>query len=58
MAVNINEKQLEQLNHTKFLGVHIDEELSWKFHINHVSKKISKMTGIMGKARHYLSLTV
>ena len=32
MAVNINEKQIEQVNHTKFLGVHIDEELSWKFH--------------------------
>ena len=30
----------------KFLGVFLLENLSWKSHINHVCKKISKSTGI------------
>ena len=45
-----------KVKHTKFLGLHIDNELSWKYHIEQVASKISKMTGIMAKARHYLSL--
>ena len=37
------------------MGIYIDEELSWKHHINHIASKISKMTGIMAKARHHLT---
>ena len=37
------------------MGIYIDEELSWKHHINHIASKISKMTGIMAKARHHLA---
>lgn len=32
------------------------KELSWKHHIKQVTTKISKMSGIMITARHYLSL--
>ena len=38
------------------MGLYIDDELTWKYHLDHVASKISKMTGIMAKARHYLSL--
>ena len=27
---------------TKFLGINIDNNLTWKAHINHITKKISK----------------
>ena len=40
---------------TKYLGVLIDQHLSWKPHIDFVSKKISKSVGIIAKARFYLS---
>ena len=43
-------------DHTKFLGVYIDGKLCWKFHINYVSIKVSKIAGIITKARHYLEL--
>ena len=36
---------------SKFLGVLIDEKLSWKQHINDVSTKISKSNGILFKSR-------
>ena len=54
--VIINEQPINQVNYTKFLGLYIDEELTWKYHINHVTMKVAKMTGIMAKARHFLPL--
>ena len=42
---------LERENVTKFLGVLIDENLSWEQHINNVSTKISKSIGIPYKSR-------
>ena len=38
------------------MGLHIGEELSMKYYINHVTMKISKMTGLLAKTRPYLSL--
>ena len=55
MSITIDGQQIE-VKYTKFLGLLIDEELSWKYHINHVAMKISKLTGIIAKARHYLPL--
>ena len=45
----------KQVKQTKFLGVLIDQHLSWKPHIDFVSKTISKNVGIIAKARFYLS---
>ena len=36
--VIMNEHQINQVNYTKFLGLYIDEELIWKYHINHVNE--------------------
>ena len=40
---------------TKFLGVFIDENLSWKQHIEILSSKISKSIGILYKSRDVLN---
>ena len=40
---------------TKFLGIFIDENLTWKYHIEHVCNKVSKSIGIMYKSRNLLS---
>ena len=44
---------IKEVNYTKFLGLYIDENFSWKYHISHVTMKMSKMTGIWANARHY-----
>ena len=36
----VGKDQLEE--GCKFLGVYLDENLSWQNHINHISKNISK----------------
>jgi len=40
-TVLINNIILNRVNSTKFLGVHIDDKLTWNIHINEVSKTIS-----------------
>ena len=44
-----------QSNATKFLGVYLDEHLTWKYHINFISKQIAKSIGILSRTRFYLS---
>jgi hypothetical protein len=48
-------EMLKQKSTIKFLGVYIDEHLTWKQHISYVSKKISKSVGILHRCRFYLS---
>lgn len=42
---------------TKYLGVIIDEELSWKHHIDELSKQLVKYTGIFYKTRSKFPIT-
>ena len=39
----------------KFLGVIIDNQLTWKDHINYISGKIARSIGVIIKARKYLN---
>ena len=50
----IENNVLEQVDHTKFLGVYIDQHLTWKTHVNFIAAKISKSVGLLYKAKHYL----
>jgi Skp family chaperone for outer membrane proteins len=50
----IGGKSIELVNETKFLGVIIDDKLSWKSHINHICNKVSKGIGIIIRARQLL----
>lgn len=45
---------LECKRYIKYLGVIIDDRLSWTFHIDHVASKISKLVGIIAKMRHFV----
>jgi hypothetical protein len=43
----IDSKTIPQVASSKFLGVHIDQHLTWKVHISEISKKIAKNIGII-----------
>ena len=51
--VLLDDTSLERVDYTKFLGVLIDENLTWKTHINCVSKTLSRNIGIMNKLKLY-----
>ena len=55
VLLTLDNTVIKQVTETKFLGVLIDQHLSWKPHIDFVSNKISKSVGIIAKARFYLS---
>ena len=42
------------LNSVKYLGLYLDENLSWSVHINQLSKKLSRYNGILSKVRYFL----
>ena len=45
---------IERVTVTKFLGVFLDEKLKWTQHLNHISNKISKGLGIIGRVRNIM----
>ena len=47
---------LEKKDHIKYLGVLIDEKLTWKNQISNIWSRISTNTGIFLRLRRYLSL--
>ena len=53
--LQINNYNIERILSIKFLGVLLDENLSWKGHIKYAENKISKNIEILYKARDYLS---
>lgn len=50
----MNNRIINRVNNTKFLGLIVDSELSWKHHINSTTKKLSKAAFIINKAKHVL----
>ena len=54
LAIKIDKQNITRVASSKFLGVHIDELLSWKVHITQISKKMAKNTGIISRIRHLL----
>jgi hypothetical protein len=55
ISISINDQQIQRVQNTKFLGIVLDEKLTWKEHISNVRKKVSKGIGILYKCRKYLS---
>src|SRR6218665_2527213 len=51
----VNDTPLIQTRATKFLGVIIDQHLSWKDYVALISKKISKNIGIIDRIKYCLS---
>ena len=47
---------LEEKVFTKYLGVLIDQNLNWTYHIEHVNQQINKGIGMLSRLRHYVPL--
>ena len=47
---------LDRQDHIKYLGIIIDDSISWKYHISYICSKISRNIGIISQLRHYLSV--
>ena len=47
ISITANGQTINEVTETKFLGVMLDNTLSWNAHINYISKKVSKSVSIL-----------
>ena len=53
-GICINNTILNQVNYSNFLGITIDDQLSWRQHITFTSKILSKSIGVLKKVAKHL----
>ena len=46
-TLKINDTNIEQVTQFNFLGLILNSRLNWSSHVDHISKKISKVIGVM-----------
>ena len=54
IVIKIGKKHIIRANYVKFLGLLLDENLSWKYHLSELSKKLARTCGIFFKIRSLL----
>ena len=53
-SIYFDGERIERVSETKFLGVIIDDKLSWKNHVSYLCKKLQKSMGILRKVKYLL----
>ena len=56
--LHINATEIERTDHFNFLGLQLNHNLKWNTHINCVSLKISKVTGLLYKLKSVYPITI
>ena len=55
ISIGIDNTPIIRVSHTKFLGVYMDNSLTWNHHNTHITNIVSKYTGILFRLKHILS---
>ena len=56
--LSINNNLIEETDNVKYLGVHLDNKLSWKIHIDVLTRTLSKVCEVIYKLRHYVPFSI
>ena len=51
LSLKIGDTEIEEKSETNFLGVQLDNKLTWKAHIAHICKKVSKSIAVLRLVR-------
>ncbi len=54
LNIQLDDESLSSISSTKFQGVIINENLTWRNHIDEISKTISRNVGILNKLKHFV----
>ena len=55
ITILINKSALKETDHVRYLGILIDSQLSFKYHIDELNKKISRSISVLCKIRPFVS---
>ena len=55
ISIQISDENISQTKASKFLGIIIDENLTWKTHMNDIARKVAKNIGIINKVKTIFS---
>ena len=58
VIIRFGKKKIKRESCVKFLGIMLDANLSWKYHIAELSKKLSRSIGFFYKIRHLVPLEI
>ena len=58
LELKINSLPIEQVLASDFLGLVINDTLTWKYHINKISLKISKVLSVMRRIKYIVSTLI
>ena len=58
IRLKFSKNQIHQEKYVKFLGVLLDEHLTWKYHITELSRKLARVSGVLFKIRYCLPINV
>ena len=58
VSIKIGSLPVKRTSYVKFLGILLDENLSWKYHLTELSKKLARTCGMFFKVRHFLPINV
>ena len=50
----LDNASLERVNKTKFLGIIIDENLTWKYHVDSLTKTLPRNCFVLNRLKHYI----
>ena len=54
----LNRKAISEKDRVEYLGVLMDQHLTWKYQITNVSRKVSRGVGILAKLRNFVNLDI
>ena len=58
LQIKVNDKDIERVQSFNFLGIIIDEHLSWKCHTAKVQTKLACLSGILNRLKHILPIDI
>ena len=56
IGIKVDKVDLEMSHSVKYLGVYVDNQLSWKAHIANVENKVNQVLGVLCRIRHCMTL--
>ena len=58
ITIWISNKAIDEVKYTKYLGVTLDAQLSFKYHIDELTKKISRGIGLVYKLQPFVTTKI